>query len=73
MLVTIICMIILACKGTITLFVTMTIGNFKGGPAGHSPPAKNLVVENLDKMLTYALALLNQVFLAHKHVFLGLF
>ena len=32
------------------------------------PPAETQVVENLDEMLTYALALLKQVFLAHKQV-----
>ena len=35
---------------------------FKGGLGGTDPPAKNYIVENLDEMLTYVLALLNQVF-----------
>ena len=46
------------------------IGNFKGGQGA---TGEKLVVENLDEMLTYALALLNQVFLPHKHVILDLF
>ena len=33
---------------------------------------EKLVVENLDEMLTYVLTLLNQVFLAYKHVILDL-
>ena len=49
--------------------IIIIIGDFKGGPG---PPGEKLVMENHDEMLTYALALLNQVFLAHKHVILDL-
>ena len=41
-----------------------------GWQGGHGLHGEKLVVENLDEMLTYVLALLNQVFLAHKHVIL---
>ena len=52
--------------------VLYSIGDFKGG--GHGPPGETEIsCGNLDEMLTYALALLNQVFLAHKHVILDLF
>ena len=40
-----------------------------GGPQATAPLVKNKLWKILtDEMLTYALALLNQVFLAHKHV-----
>ena len=56
------------------MIIVTIIGDFKGGQLGEPwPPGEKLVVENLDEMLTYALALLNKVFLAHNHVNLDLF
>jgi len=50
------------------------IGDFKGVRRATASMVKlKLVVENLDEMLIYALALLNQVFLAHRHVIVDLF
>ena len=42
-----------------------------GGWEAEASPVKK-VVKNLDEMLKYALALLNQVFLACKHVILDI-
>ena len=50
------------------------MGNFKGGLGDTGPLVQvKSSCGNLNEMLTYALALLNHVFLMHKHYFLNLF